>query len=302
MSLVNSDTPEQIPARMVNEYAYCPRLFYLEYVQGEWAHSADTLDGRFVHRRVDQEQGSVPAAADLSDQVKLHSRSVLIGSDQLGAVARIDLIEADNGKVVPVDYKRGSPPDIPGGAWEPERVQLCLQGLLLRENGYECDYGELYFAASQARVTIDFTDELIARTMELLAEARRVAASGEIPPPLVDSPKCPRCSLVGICLPDEVNLLRATTSGAAPQLTRISPRATSEARRLVAARDDRLAVYVQGQGFSVGLKGETLEIRDKGKVVDEARLLDTAQLNLFGNVQLSAQAIRELAARDIVVT
>ena len=25
-----------------------------------------------------------------------------------------------------------------------------------------------------------------------------------IPPPLVDSPKCPRCSLLGICLPDEV--------------------------------------------------------------------------------------------------
>jgi CRISPR-associated protein Cas1 len=287
---------------MVNEYAYCPRLFYLEYVLQEWAHSADTLDGRFVHRRVDQEKGSLPAAADLSDQVKLHSRSVLIGSDQLGAVARIDLIETDGGKVVPVDYKRGSPPDIPEGAWEPERVQLCLQGLLLRENGYDCDYGELYYAASQARVTVDFTDELIARTMELLAESRRVAESGEIPPPLVDSPKCPRCSLVGICLPDEVNLLRATTPGAAPQLTRISSRSTSEARRLVAARDDRLAVYVQGQGFSVGLKGETLEIRDKGKVVDEARLLDTAQLNLFGNVQLSAQALRELAARDIVVT
>ncbi|MCI0392722.1 MAG: CRISPR-associated endonuclease Cas1 [Acidobacteria bacterium] len=302
MSLVNSDAFEQIPARMVNEYAYCPRLFYLEYVQGEWAHSADTLDGRFVHRRVDQEKGSLPAAADLSAQVKLHSRSVLIGSDQLGAVARIDLIETDGGKAVPVDYKRGSPPDVPEGAWEPERVQLCLQGLLLRENGYECDYGELYFAASQARVTVDFTDELIARTMDLLAEARRVAVSGEIPPPLVDSPKCPRCSLVGICLPDEINLLRATTAGAPPRLTRISPRATSEARRLVAARDDRLAVYVQGQGFSVGLKGETLEIRDKGKVVDEARLLDTAQLNLFGNVQLSAQALRELASRDIVVT
>ncbi len=309
MSHSQTDAIEQIPARMVNEYSYCPRLFYLEHVQGEWAHSADTLDGRFVHRRVDQEKGSVPAAADLNDQVKLHSRSVLIGSDKLGAVARIDLIEMDGDRVVPVDYKRGSPPDIAEGAWEPERVQLCLQGLLLRENGYECDYGALYFAASQARVTVDFTDELIARTLELLDEARRVAAGGVIPPPLVDSPKCPRCSLAGICLPDEVNLLRAASTGgigsgtgAAPQLTQISPRATSEPRRLVAARDDRLAVYVQGQGFSVGLKGETLEIRDKGKVVDEARLLDTSQLNLFGNVQLSAQALRELVSRDIVVT
>lgn len=304
MFLNDSDSLEQIPARMINEYAYCPRLFYLEHVQQEWAHSADTLDGRFAHRRVDQERGSAPAAADLSDQAKLHSRSVLIGSDRLGAVARIDLIEMGEGRVVPVDYKRGSAPNIPEGAWEPERAQLCLQGLLLRENGYECDYGELYFVASQSRVTVEFTDELIARTLELLNEARRVAEAGQIPPPLVDSPKCPRCSLVGICLPDEVNLLNATSAGGvrAPQLTRISPRLTSQTRRLVAARDDRLAVYVQGQGMSVGLKGETLEIRDKGKVVDEARLLDTSQLNLFGNVQLSAQALRELASRDIVVT
>ena len=28
-----------------------------------------------------------------------------------------------------------------------------------------------------------------------------------MPAPLVDSPKCPRCSLVGICLPDETNWL-----------------------------------------------------------------------------------------------
>ncbi|MFT3792762.1 MAG: CRISPR-associated endonuclease Cas1 [Rudaea sp.] len=31
-----------IPARMLNEHVYCPRLAYLEWVQGEWADSADT--------------------------------------------------------------------------------------------------------------------------------------------------------------------------------------------------------------------------------------------------------------------
>ena len=303
MSLTNTDTPEQIPARMLNEYAYCPRLFYLEYVQQEWQHSADTLDGRLTHRRVDTEEGRVPASDDLTNQVKLHSRSVMIGSDTLGAVARIDLIEIDNGRVIPVDYKRGTPPDIPEGAWEPERVQLCLQGLLLRENGYQCDEGALYFAASQTRVTIPFTDELVARTLQLLAEARRTAASGEIPPPLVQSPKCPRCSLAGICLPDEINFLRATgnVSVATSTPVQIRPRAAGEPRRLAPARDDRLAVYVQGQGHSVGLKGEVLEVREKGRVVSEARLLEMSQLNLFGNVQLSAQALRELAAREISI-
>ncbi|HMZ21640.1 MAG TPA: CRISPR-associated endonuclease Cas1, partial [Blastocatellia bacterium] len=331
------EEPLQLPARMLNEFSYCPRLFYLEYVQQEWAHSADTLDGRFVHRRVDQEQGAVPAAELLSDQVKLHSRSVLVGSDRLGAVARCDLIETDEGCVVPVDYKRGAPPSrdiVPEGAWEPERVQLCLQGLLLRENGYECEYGVLYFAAAQTRVTVDFTGELIARTLQLLDEARRVSASGLIPPPLVDSPKCPRCSLVGICLPDEINLLAARqgeremggrreretgghggaeVSDIEYLLPPISPSpcppisrspclpVSPSPRRLIPARDDRLPVYVQGQGFSVGLKGEVLEVREKGSVVNQARLLETAQLTLFGNVQISAQALRELAARDVPI-
>lgn len=308
MSSANVESVEQIPARMLNELAYCPRLFYLEYVQQEWEHSVDTLEGRFVHRRVDQEAGRVPEPEDLSSQVKLHARSVLVGSDVLGATARIDLIEADDGRVIPVDYKRGAPPDVPDGAWEPERVQVCVQGLLLREHGYGCDEGALYFAATQQRVRVEFTEALIARTLALLAEARRVAGAGMIPPPLVDSPKCPRCSLVGICLPDEVNLLRQAGGQLSEEQTaeleiRNSPSAirNPEPRRLVAARDDRLAVYVQGQGYSVGLKGEVLEIRDKGKAINEARLIETAQLNLFGNVQLSAQALRELAAREVPV-
>lgn len=330
MSLSQSDVIEQIPARMLNEFTYCPRLFYLEHVQQEWAHSADTLEGRFVHRRVDHEAGKVPEADELASkldaQVKLHARSVMVGSDALGAVARIDVIETDEGALIPVDYKRGEPPDIPEGAWEPERVQVCVQGLLLREQGYVCNEGALYFAASQQRVRVEFTDELVARTLELLAEARRVAAGGEIPPPLVDSPKCPRCSLVGICLPDEVNLLKGRlgdgeTEGLRDRasedqtsqspLLSVSPSPSlpvappQEPRRLVAARDERMAVYVQGQGFSVGLKGEVLEIRppknDKTKKASEARLIETAQLNLFGNVQLSAQALRELAAREVPV-
>ncbi|MBI1745745.1 MAG: CRISPR-associated endonuclease Cas1 [Acidobacteria bacterium] len=295
MSFALTSSPDQIPARMINEYAYCPRLFYLEYVQQEWAHSADTLEGRFAHRRVDQEKGTVPAPDDLTAETHLHARSVMIGSEKLGAVARIDLIEGEGTRVTPVDYKRGAPPNIPEGAWEPERVQLCLQGLLLRENDYPCNEGVLYFAETQARVVIPFTEQLIARTLELLAGARQTAASGVIPPPLVQSPKCPRCSLVGICLPDEVNFLRTTVDTPAPT----SP--PGEIRRLAPARDDNLAVYVQGQGYNVGLKGEVLEIREKGRAVSEARLLEISQVNLYGNVQISAQALRELAAREVPI-
>jgi CRISPR-associated protein Cas1 len=303
----NQEGVEQLPARMINEFAYCPRLFYLEHVQGEWAHNADTLDGRFVHRRVDEERGRVPEPEKVVEMPRLHARSVLLGSDELGVTARVDVIEADDERVIPVDYKRGAPPDVVEGAYEPERVQVCLQGLLLREHGYECDEGAIYFAETNQRVRVELTDELVARTRELIAEARRVAASRTIPPPLVRSPKCPRCSLVGICLPDETNLLReATAEGLADEATvetelSCPSKAEAEPRRLIPARDDALAVYVQGQGYSVGLRGEVLEIREKGKAVSDARLLETNQLCLFGNVQLSAQALHELAGRDVPI-
>jgi len=303
----NQESVEQIPARMINEFAYCPRLFYLEHVQGEWAHNADTLDGRFVHRRVDEEHGRVPEPEKVVEMPRLHARSVLLGSDELGVTARVDVIEADDERVIPVDYKRGAPPDVAEGAYEPERVQVCLQGLLLREHGYECDEGAIYFAETNQRVRVELTDELVARTRELIAEARRVAANRTIPPPLVRSPKCPRCSLVGICLPDETNLLReATAEGLADEATAENElpcpsKAEAEPRRLIPARDDALAVYVQGQGYSVGLRDEVLEIREKGKTVSDARLLETNQLCLFGNVQLSAQALHELAGRDVPI-
>jgi CRISPR/Cas system-associated exonuclease Cas4 (RecB family) len=54
-----ADPPDCVPARMVNEFAYCPRLAYIEWVQGDFRDSADTIDGRFRHRVVDKEDDQV---------------------------------------------------------------------------------------------------------------------------------------------------------------------------------------------------------------------------------------------------
>ena len=120
-----------LPARMINEYQYCPRLAYLEWVQGEWAASADTVEGDHAHRRVDQPSKSFPEADDLEQEEKLHGRSITLSSNRLGLVAKLDLIEAEEGVVTPVDYKRGKRPHVARGAYDPERVQLCVQGLIL---------------------------------------------------------------------------------------------------------------------------------------------------------------------------
>lgn len=294
--MTTTGVPELVPARMLNEFAYCPRLCYLEWVQGEFAHSADTIDGRFQHRRVDQPSGNLalpppspPSDDDADAGDKIHARSVTLSDDALGAIARIDLVEADGKCATPVDYKRGAVPDVPGNAYEPERVQLCIQGLLLRASGYECRQGILYFVASRRRVTVEFDDDLVRRTKSLLDETRAMAGAGRIPAPLEDSPKCPRCSLVGICLPDEVTFLKGSRYVARPD----------DVRRMAPARDDALPLYVQTQGAMVGKSGDELTVKSKGEVIAKARLLDVSSVSVFGNVQVTAQAMRELLARGI---
>lgn len=281
-----SAVPELIPARMLNEYAYCPRLAYLEWVQGEFAENEFTEEGRHVHRRVDQVQSDIPPEPDSASPSV--SRSVLLSAEREGLIAKIDLLERDGPEAVPVDYKRGKKPGLPEGAYEPERVQLCAQGLILRENGFHSDQGILYFAGSRRRVVVQFDSALVDRTRTLAAEFRALAAAGTIPRPLEDSPKCNGCSLVGICLPDETSLLR------------ILPAATGrEIRRLIPARDDALPLYIQDQGAYISKKGQVLEIRSEGRKVADARLLDTSHVCLLGNVQISTQAIRELCSQGI---
>lgn len=304
----NLDVPDLIPARMLNEFAYCPRLSYIEWVRGEFQDSADTMDGTHKHRRVDNPGGALPLP-DGGDNLSgtaptdIHARSVTLSAPILGAIAKIDLIESDGGAVVPVDYKRGSMPDPKWGPFEPERVQVCVQALILRENGYKCEEGAIYYVESKRSVPVLIDAALVARTHELLAGLRKSAASRVTPPPLVDSPKCPRCSLVGICMPDETNLLRTLEfkNGGLVTTAGVASETDLEPRRLVAAREDAIPLYVQEQGCTIGKEGEVLVVRQKGQTIAESRLFETSQVNIFGNIQISTQTLRALFEHEIPV-
>ena len=327
-----------LPARMVNEAVYCPRLFYLMHVEGQFAHNAETVDGDTVHRRVDQKTDAL-AAPVKSTQLKLtlddpaaekpdaetepwrisppttkpdatyvelaqqagvppgdetiHARSVTLASERLGVVAKLDLIEGIGTHVTPVDYKRGKPKRASDGcltAWKPERVQICLQALVLRENGFDCDEGILYFNSTRQRVTIKIDQALIDETTKAVKRARTIAQQSVSPPPLVNSPKCPKCSLSAICLPDETNRCRAADGlGEAP----------TEVRLPATPRDDLRPLYLNTQGVYVGKSSEMLVIKDNGKVIQEVRLREINQVNLFGNIQVSTQALQTLNEMEI---
>lgn len=278
-----TELPDLVPARMLNEYAYCPRLFFLEWVDSLWASSADVAEGARRHRRMDAGGGAAPLPGEGEFRA---ARSVELASDQLGIVAKLDLVEGSGGKVVPVDTKKGRPAR-DGTAWEADAVQVCAQVLLLREHGYQAEHGELFYAETRQRVIVETTPELIARTLEITAEARAAATRLAPPPPLQSSPKCPRCSLVGICLPDETNVLAHRTE--------------SRPRRLIAADPDASPLYVTEQGTMLGVGGGRITVSKHREPLASARLIDVLHVSLYGNVQVSAQALRSMFERDIDV-
>jgi len=315
----SAEQPDYLPARMLNEFVYCPRLFYYEWVEGVFADSVDTVAGSLRHQKLERKEDALPVAEELvATQNTIHSRSVQLASDTNRLIAKLDLIEGEGDLVVPVDYKIGKPrkDDEKGEltAWDTDKVQLAAQGLILRENGYRCEEGVIYYVATKQRVRVPLDDELIAYTMDSLAKAR-AAANGPIPAPLFDSPKCARCSLVGICLPDETRVCieigdqrtqRQLTLFDIEEPTRITfPKrdlSNIEVRKLVPARDELKPLYLNSQGFRVGKSGEVLQVHDRDKKVQEIRMNDVSQINIFGNIQISTQAIQSLCSAEIPVS
>lgn len=275
--------PELVPARMLNEYAYCPRLFFLEWVDQLWASSGDTAEGDRQHRRVDAGGGAAPLPAE--GEVKA-ARSVELSSETLGIIAQLDLLEGADGAVVPVDTKKGRP-SRDGGPWEADAVQVCAQVLLLREHGYHAERGEIFYAETRQRVPVEVTPDLVTRTLQIVGEAREVATRLAPPPPLRSSPKCPRCSLAGICLPDEVNVLSARQGG--------------RPRRLIAADSDAVPLYVAEPGSVVGIDGGRLTVSKYRDLLASVRLIDVLHVCAYGNVQVTAQAMRALFEREVDV-
>lgn len=308
-----SSSPNLLPVRMLNELAYCPRLFHLMHVDGRWEDNEYTEEGKEVHRRVDRLDHVLPdpeaddteaedqqeeEESDDGDDRPTVTRSVSLGSPALGITSKLDLVSTDGDEAVPVETKRGRVPDNPQRSWEPERVQLMAQGLLLREHGYRSDHGVLYFAGSRTRVDVPFDEALERRTHELITEAREASTRRERPPPLEDSPKCFGCSLSGICLPDETSALRAVPSADA-EVTGTAEQ--PPIRRLYPPRDAALPLYVQEQGARVGKSRKVLIIKKKGEEIGRARLKDVSQVVLLGNVFISAQALHLLCEAGVPV-
>jgi CRISPR-associated protein Cas1 len=301
--------PDYLPARMLNEFVYCPRLFFYEWVDGVFEESADTVEGAREHRKVDQPG---PALPDHPEE-DFRTRAITLSSDRLRLIAKIDLAQVENGAVTPVDYKHGKPKSTDKDGldlWPADRAQLAAQAIVLRDNGYVCNEAMVFYQSTRQRVRIAITEELLRETEGFIAQAWATARRGILPPPLEDSPKCPGCSLAPVCLPDEVNaLLRRPIESLQLALfepdpaTEPAPRKAmaKEIRRMAPPRVDLKPVYLNTQGLRLGKSGDHLQVKEKEAIRQELRFHEISQVNLMGNIQVSTQAVQALCEAGIPI-
>lgn len=287
---MNPDLPP-MPVRRLHNYLYCPRLFYLQWVEDLFVENAETASGSAVHKRVDDPSHLRDQDLDLAERASL--RSVALHSETLGLTGVVDLIE-DTGKGRELlDYKRGAPRrdgnDDPV-AKENDAAQVAAYALMLREEGIEIARATIYYAAERKRVPVPLTDELFATTRGTVEKARAVAASGECPPPLRDDPRCLHCSAYAICLPNESGYW----SGLLPEVPKDKepPRPPGDEGEILVVQNPRAYVSRRGGELRVTLEKETLTRHP---------LEQLQSVYLFGAVQISTQALQGCLERSIPV-
>ena len=288
-----------IPLRALNQVTYCPRLYYLQYVDCVMPVNEHVESGLHDHRRVD--------ASELANRTRKEgdadrSRGVHLSSETLGISGILDVIEEKRGESYPVETKHGAAPRDDDGrptTWDNDAVQLCGQALLMEEAfGALVERGFQFYAGTRERVEVRFTDELRAKTRAAIDECRRLSALDAPPDPLPSElrHRCFGCSLAPVCLPEEtlyqIGLPRTTeeTASPPPGLTRVLPQS-----------DDGAVLYVQEPGSHVGKRSEHLVVRKDGQEVTRVPMHAIRQLVVFGNVQVSTQALETLVANEIPI-
>jgi CRISP-associated protein Cas1 len=289
---------ELLPVRALNQVTFCPRLYFLQYIDAVMPTNEHVESGKFDHRRVDDPELKNRTRTD-GDTAR--TRSVQLSSETLGLTGILDQIEDKNGQQYPVETKHGTAPRDADGlptTWDNDAVQLCAQALLLEEHtGQPVPFGFQFYAGTRERVKVEFTTELRAKTQEALDLCHTISSQDQPPAPLPSEfrNRCFGCSLAPVCLPEETlyEIAQPSTTDTAPPpagLTRVIPNS-----------DDGAVLYVNEPGSSVGKKSEHLIVKKDGQELSRVPMHAVRQVVIFGNVQVSTQALQTLIENEIPV-
>lgn len=310
-----------MPVRRLHNYLYCPRLFYLQWVENLFEENADTAAGSAVHRQTDQPSRFDDEKAEalrngLCEGSRL--RSLKIESTILGLVGVIDVVEGGVDGLELVDYKKGSALRADDGSLMPKQndsAQLAAYALLLAEDGVRIASASVFYAADRRRVPVVLDDALFDLVRHTLTAARALAKSGKMPPPLVDDTRCLHCSAYALCLPRESAWWRQARSPRGvnhiqplpgfeefePGIREVLPPPELADQAPRPPRLDGELLIVQTPGAMVGQSGGEFTVSVKREVMRKIPVHQLRAIYVYGAIQLTAQAVQTALEEDIDV-
>jgi len=199
-----------LPISALQHLLFCERQCALIHLERLWAENRLTIEGQQLHRKAhdDKARGVAPRPG-----VRL-SRGLQLVSYRLGLVGVADVVEfhertatcdgaATGGKTaplaVPIEYKRGRPK-----AHDADKVQLCAQALCLEEMfdaPGSIPAGAIFYGRTRRRQQVEFDVGLREKTKRTAERLHDMIASA-VTPIARREPKCDKCSLIHLCLPD----------------------------------------------------------------------------------------------------
>lgn len=225
-----------LPLSALQHLVFCERQCALIHIEQAWRDSALTLEGTHMHERADDSGPRRETRGDL-----IISRGLPLRSYELGLVGRADVVEfhrvtasgqpheppepraacapghaEGHGLAIPledargmwvpfpVEYKRGKPK-----LDRCDEVQLCAQALCIEEMlDVHVPAGALFYGRTLRRQDVEINEPLRKETADTARHLHELVAAG-VTPKAVREPKCEKCSMLPLCLPEAMSTRRS---------------------------------------------------------------------------------------------
>lgn len=261
-----------VPIGMVAHWQFCPRRAWLESVGERAEYSGQMAEGVAAHERVDEP--TTKAAAVI--------RAMDVRHEALGFHGRIDRVEMLSHDTVRLIEHKATPVKRQAQVSDANRIQLALQSMALEDQGLTVADAEVFFSTHHRRVPVEIDRETRAEAAAAVEATRQVMFAGSAPEPLVDDPRCMRCSHAAVCLPEE--------------------RQEAEIQRRIWTPDPAADVlHLTTPGSRASLSSRRVVVSKGDEKLASIPVERVAAVVVHGNVDLSGALLREMMWRDLPV-
>jgi CRISPR-associated exonuclease Cas4 len=187
-----------LPLSALQHWLYCPRQCGLIHLEQAWAENKFTAEGQVLHHKAHEGPDESKAGVRIT-------RSLPVRSFNLGISGQCDIVEFHpDGRVVPVEYKRGKPK-----SHQADELQLCAQAMCLEEMlGVEISSACLFYGENRRRTTVEFDETLRRLVSETATALHTMIASRQTPLAEYEARRCDACSLIELCQPKAMRFKR----------------------------------------------------------------------------------------------